>query len=147
MSTVPSRKRNCVSEPACTALKLYPCNVCYKGNTFLSIEGALQYRKAVTCKKFVARIIEFERNAYEAKRIGGSFKYTQEWEDIEEDELLEILIVKFSTNQYCKQALLKTGDKKLFEATGDQVWAHYLHIVGSVNRITVTERIKAPFLV
>ena len=103
---------------------LFPCNVSYKGNAFLSSEGALQYRKAVTCKRIAeARKIEFERNAYEAKRIGGSFRHTQEWEDIEEEELLEILIVKFTTNPYCRQALLKTGDKKLFEATGDKVWA------------------------
>ena len=103
---------------------LYPCNVIYKGKAFLSSEGALQYRKAVTCKKFAeAHSIEFERRAFEAKRVGGSFRHTQEWEDIEEDEILEILIVKFTDNPYCKRALLNTGDKKLFEATGDRVWA------------------------
>ena len=32
-------------------------------------------------------------------------------------------MVKFSTNRHCKQALLATGDCRLFEATGDRVWA------------------------
>ena len=103
---------------------LYPCNVIFRGRAFLSSKGALHYTRAVFCDRLVeARDIEFERNAYRVKKIGGAFKHTKEWDAIVEDELLQILVVKFSTNPYCKKALLATANKKLFEATGDRTWA------------------------
>ena len=72
---------------------------------------------------FCKRYVEARDIAYRVKSIGGSFKHTKEWEEVVEDELLAILVIKFSDNQYCKKALLATGNKKLFEATGDRLWA------------------------
>ena len=103
---------------------LYPCNVVYKGKPFLSAEGALQYTRAVFCRRFMeASAIEFERNAYEVKRISSTFKHPPEWDNIVVDTLLEILIIKFSTNKHCREVLLATGNRKLFEATGNKFWA------------------------
>ena len=103
---------------------LYPCNIVYKSRVFLSAEGALQHTRAIICGRTVeANQIEFERNAYKVKRIASGLPYSQEWEDKVEDILLEILIIKFTTNSYCRKALMATGDRSLFEATGDKVWA------------------------
>ena len=103
---------------------LYPCNVVYKGKPFLSAEGALQYSRAVFCKRYLeARKIEFERDAYEVKRISSTFKHTPEWDDAAPGILIEILTIKFSTNDHCKEVLPATGKRKLFEATGDRTWA------------------------
>ena len=103
---------------------LYPCNVLYKGRFFLSSEGALQYERAICCKRFEeARLIEFERCAYEIKRIASNLKFSEDWEKIMVKVLEEILYIKFTANQYCKRVLLSTGDKQLFEATGDRTWA------------------------
>ena len=52
---------------------LFPCNIVYKKKPFLSAEGALQYTRAIICKKYQeAGDIEFERNAYEVKRIAST---------------------------------------------------------------------------
>ena len=103
---------------------LFPCNIIYKKRPFLSAEGALQYTRAIICKRYdEAATIEFERNAYEVKRIAASLGQSQQWDNMVEDVLLEILIIKFTTNQRCRNALLATGEKRLFEATGDKVWA------------------------
>ena len=103
---------------------LYPCNVNYKGNSFLSAEGALQFTRAVFCRRLEeARAIETERDAYEVKRLAGTFRHPQEWENVVEDILIEILVIKFTINRHCKEVLLGTDDCRLFEATGDRTWA------------------------
>ena len=103
---------------------LYPCNIVYQGRVFLSAEGALQFTRATICKREdVARAIEFERDAYEAKRAAADIKFSQEWQDVVVEVLEEILIIKFTTNENCRKALLATGNRMLFEATGDKTWS------------------------
>ena len=103
---------------------LYPCNIVYKSRAFLSAEGALQYTRAVLCQRLEeANAIAAERDPYEVKRIANTLKHSPEWEAIVVDVLIEILLIKFNSNPYCKQALLATGKHRLFEATGDKKWA------------------------
>ena len=116
---------------------LYPCNVVYKGKTFLSAESALQYTRAIFCKRFrEASAIEFERNAYEVKRLSSSLPHVQEWDNTVLDVLLEILIIKFKTNKHCREVLLATGNRKLFEATGDRFWACGLPLA-KIHELTI----------
>ena len=103
---------------------LYPCNIIYKGKPLLSMEGALQHTRAVVCKRLLeAAKIEFERDAYKVKRIAGTLRHNLTWDDMVEDVLLDILLIKFSSDSHCKEVLLETGGCRLFEATGDRVWA------------------------
>ena len=89
---------------------LYPCNIVYKGNVFLSAEGALQHAQATVCGRLAeACAIQFERDAYEVKRIAGTLGHSPEWDVVVVDVLLEILIVKFKTNKHCRAILLATG--------------------------------------
>ena len=103
---------------------LYPCNVVYKSKAFLSAEGALQFTRAVFCRRTAeANANDCERNAYEVKRISSTFRHPPEWEMIVVDTLIEILLIKFTVDSYCRKALLATGKRRLFEATGDKTWA------------------------
>ena len=116
---------------------LYPCNVFYKGISFLSAEGALQHTRAIFCRRLEeARAIETERDAYEVKRIAGTFKHPQEWEAVVVDILIEILVIKFTANRHCREVLLATGDCGLFEATGDRTWACGLPL-SKIHELTI----------
>ena len=102
---------------------LYPCNLVYRGFCFLSAEGAFQFSRALTSGyEKEAESIKLERNPYKAKQQGSLLRASQEWEDICESVMLEILLLKFTNVDFCKEFLLSTGTKKLFEGTGDKRW-------------------------
>ena len=102
---------------------LYPCNLNYRERQFLSAEGAYQYSRAlVSGNERVAELIILERRPYRVKKLAFEVKPNQEWEDIAESVMREILMVKFNSNRFCKQFLLGTGKAKLFEGTGDRRW-------------------------
>ena len=96
----------------------------HRNERFLSSEAALHHTRAVVSKrpKEAQEILE-TRDPYRVKDIGASFKPSREWENIEDKEIEEILIDKFTRNHYCRDFLIATGDKKLYEATGDRKWA------------------------
>ena len=103
---------------------LYPCNVNHRKEKYILSEAAIQHTKAEVSKRpEEAQSILQARDPYKVKGIGGSFKASREWERIEDTEIDEILFDKFTRNKYCRDFLLATGNKKLFEATGDHKWA------------------------
>ena len=84
---------------------LYPCNVAHRKGRFLSSEAALHHTRAVVSKRFEeAQEVLKTRDPYKVKTIGSSFKASQEWNNIEDTELEEILMDKFTSNQYCQKA-------------------------------------------
>ena len=102
---------------------LFPCNITYRGEAFLSAEAAFQINRATECGYHrEAQDIKLERNAFKAKSLARDFKTTREWEDRAEQVMREILVAKFSRNKTCKSFLLATGDRTLFEGTGDKRW-------------------------
>ena len=102
---------------------LYPCNLLYRGICFLSAEGAFQYSRALTSGyEKEAEQIKTERNPYKAKKLGSLLRSTPVWDEICESVMLEILKLKFSAIEFCKEFLLSSGTKKLFEGTGDRRW-------------------------
>ena len=102
---------------------LYPCNLLYRGFCFLSAEGAFQYTRALTRGyEKEAESIKAERNPYKAKKQGSLLRSTPVWDEICESVMLEILQVKFTTIDICKDFLLSTGTRRLFEGTGDRRW-------------------------
>ena len=103
---------------------LYPCNVIHRGERYISSEAALHHTRAVVCKRpKEAHDILQARDPYKVKSIGASFTASREWFEIEDSELDDILYDKFTRNHYCRNFLLATGQKKLYEATGDRKWA------------------------
>ena len=89
----------------------------------MSAEGAIQYHKALAmgCER-EALEIKAERNPYKAKKLGGLIRTNQAWEDSCEEIVREILLAKFNTVDFCKGSLLETGNKRLYEGTGDKKW-------------------------
>ena len=94
---------------------LYPCNIVFRGERYLSAEGAWQFTRATVCG-------HFNEKPFKEKKIALNIRNTPEWEDKCEQIMLEILLAKFQQNRFCKETLLKTGDRKLFEGTGDRRW-------------------------
>ena len=102
---------------------LFPCNLVYREIGFLSAEGAFQYSKAkVSGYDREAESIRLERRPYKVKFMSRDIKGSEDWEDIAESVMKEILLVKFRANNLCRQFLLDTGNRHLFEGTGDKRW-------------------------
>ena len=102
---------------------LYPCNIIFRGECYLSAEGAWQSTRAKICGYLKeAQQIRFERRPFKAKSLAYGIRNTPEWEDKCEEIMQEILVEKFKQNDFCREVLLKTGDRKLFEGTGDRRW-------------------------
>ena len=102
---------------------LYPCNLIYQGEGFLSAEGAWQYTRATVCGYLrEAQLIKQERRPFKVKSIASAIRNTPEWEDKCEEVMQEILLQKFKQNTFCRDFLLETGERKLFEGTGDRKW-------------------------
>ena len=102
---------------------LHPCNITYRGEAFLSSEAAYQFTRAVECGYHrEAQLIKQERNAFKAKNLTADFKSTREWEEKAEQVMREILVAKFTRNRACTNFLLSTGERTLFEGTGDKKW-------------------------
>ena len=102
---------------------LFPCNVTYRGEAFLSSEGAFQFTRANACGYHrEAQVIKFERNGFKVKGLTRDFKNTREWEEMSEQVMREILIANFKTNKICLNFLIGTGQRSLFEGTGDRKW-------------------------
>ena len=102
---------------------LFPSNIIYRGEIFLSSEAAYQFTKATSCGYArEAQLIKSERRAFKVKLIARNVKSTREWDERCEQVMREILIEKFKRNKLCKQFLLETGERSLFEGTGDKFW-------------------------
>ena len=102
---------------------LFPCNLVFRGECFLSAEGAFQYHRALTSGyDKEAELIKIERNSYKAKKNGQLLRASNDWDAICEDVMKEILTLKFTTIDFCRDFLLQTGTKRLFEGTGDRRW-------------------------
>ena len=103
---------------------LFPCNLVFRGGHFLSAEGAFHFHRALTSGyEQDAYLIKSTRNPFKVKKTANLLRATPEWERICEDVMKEILLAKFSQSEYCKKFLLDTGDRRLFEGTGDRRWA------------------------
>ena len=102
---------------------LYPCNIIYRGEVFLSSEAAFQYTRAKICGfEREAQLIKAERRAFKVKLIARRIRSTKEWEEMSEQVMREILLEKFKRNKFCAQVLVTTGERSLFEGTGDKRW-------------------------
>lgn len=99
----------------------HPCNVTYKGLTYLSSESAFQAQKTldpVEREKFTCM------TASEAKNFGKKVDLRSDWEKIKVQTMYEIVMCKFSQNTDIKKKLLDTAEEELIEGNGwgDVFW-------------------------
>ena len=92
---------------------------------FASSEAAFQYLRARDCstKKQIEEILLVAQGeAYNAKLRSYGINETEEWKQKKSDEMLRILVLKFTQTEDLKKALLDTDDKQLYEFTRDKYW-------------------------
>lgn len=66
-----------------------------------------------------------------AKREGYKVKLRENWEDIKIDVMYQIVLAKFSQNEFLKQKLIATGREWLEEGNtwGDRTWVLLMELV------------------
>lgn len=97
----------------------YPCKVKYYGFWFNSSEAAFQ---AMKCPE---RAEEFcILSPSDAKKLGQKVKLRDNWEEIKDFIMKDIVLAKFSQNKNLKQKLFNTVKEELIESNnwGDTYW-------------------------
>ena len=91
----------------------WKCDVEFEGDTYLSTESA--YQAAKTLNKAEREMIKNTASPGAAKRMGRQVDLRDDWEEVKDSIMLEILRIKFSTHKDLEDKLLETGDKILVE--------------------------------
>ena len=97
----------------------YCSSVAYNGIEFDDVERAYQYSKAVKFNDCnTSERIICSRSPSAAKRLGASVKNfnTQDWDNVKEEIMLEILRIKFAPNTDLAAKLTATAQKTIAEA-------------------------------
>lgn len=90
----------------------WPCTVWFDGESYLSTEAAYQAAKTLDTK--LREPFKYMWAA-EAKRAGRKLVIREDWEQVKEGVMLELLRYKFGNNQQLRTKLLATGTAKLVE--------------------------------
>ncbi|CAA2367810.1 Uncharacterized domain COG3236 / GTPcyclohydrolase II [Xylella phage Bacata] len=95
--------------------------IAFEGHSYRTVEHAFQAAK--TFDEDERRRIRNEPDAGGAKRRGKTVTLREDWEEVKEDVMRNLLRQKFGTEPL-KSKLLKTGKSKLVEGNwwGDTYW-------------------------
>lgn len=91
----------------------------YNGFHYLNAEAAFHAQKCLSrAKEFVGL------NPSQAKRLGRQVPLRQDWEQVKEAIMYEIVTAKFAQNLDAREKLLDTGYSRLYEENnwGDKTW-------------------------
>lgn len=104
------------------------CTILACGHEFGTIEQLYQYSKLVYHEKFdAANKILTSANGLHAKRIAEnalpSTDLSQEWLQIRDSVMKDLLLLKFKNCPHAQQDLVQSTDYILVEATFDKYWA------------------------
>ena len=99
----------------------YQCDFVYEGLTYHTAEAAFQAQKTLekTDRKVFTQLAPAE-----AKRRGRHVRLRDDWEEIKDGIMEEIVRAKFSQNPKLKAELLATGEAQLIEGNtwNDRYW-------------------------
>lgn len=98
------------------------CKVVYEGITYTSSEHA--YQAAKTRYRGEKEHIASLKTPGQAKRAGKLVTMREDWYEVRDQIMEDILRIKFTTNEDLKQLLISTGDLYLEETNtwGDVYW-------------------------
>lgn len=107
----------------------HSCAVEFEGLTFNSSEAAFQATKIHyedTEKTLKAREAFVDVTASESKKMGRHCDLREDWEQVKDNIMTEIIRDKFNRNTELKDKLLETGDSILIEGTKwhDNYWGN-----------------------
>lgn len=105
----------------------YEAPVEYDRIVFMNNESAFQ---AMKCVKRKDRCVFAPLNPSTAKKRGRHVNLREDWENVKEQYMYDIVLAKFTQNEDLKEKLLATGDAYLEEGNtwGDREW-------GTVNGV------------
>lgn len=97
------------------------CSIEYQGFTYKSSEAAYQAAKTLDLDK---RMLFTNMTPTKSKRAGRKLLIREDWEEVKEGVMYDILMDKFTRNEELKAKLLDTKDKYLEETNwwGDKYW-------------------------
>lgn len=98
----------------------WPCTIEYEGLIFGSVEAAYQAMKTLDMK---IRKLFTTYDARTAKKEGKKLTIRDDWDDVKEPIMAELVMIKFAIPEL-KQRLLNTDDAELIEGNtwGDIFW-------------------------
>lgn len=93
--------------------------VVWNGIEFQNSEAAFHSAKILNNREQFAQL-----NPSEAKKLGRRVKLRDDWDNIKDGIMYEVLVSKFSNNPKLKTQLLETGDAELVEGNtwNDTYW-------------------------
>lgn len=112
----------------------YPFKLIYNGIEYQNTEAAFQAQK---CKYFPERNQFSKLNPSEAKRLGRRVELRPDWEQVKDGIMYNIVLTKFSSDEYLAYKLLKTGEEVLMEGNTwkDTYWGVDLDTMEGKNKL------------
>lgn len=112
----------------------YPFKLIYNGIEYQNTEAAFQAQK---CKYLPERNQFSKLNPSEAKRLGRRVELRPDWEQVKDNIMYNIVLTKFSSDEYLAYKLLKTGEEVLMEGNTwkDTYWGVDLDTMQGKNKL------------
>ena len=95
----------------------YECPVYYNKLVFCNAEAAFQAQKVIDEKEQYKFI---NLNASQARKLGKTIVLREDWEEVKDNIMYEIVKRKFTVNKELQQKLIDTKDEELVEGN----WWH-----------------------
>ena len=97
----------------------YDCKVTYDGITYRNSEAAFQAQKTKTKHE---RLRFAHLPPQKAKSMGRGVELREDWEEVKDQIMYEVVKAKFQQNPDLKQKLLDTGDAEIVEGNHHKDW-------------------------
>ena len=112
----------------------YPFKLIYNGIEYQNTEAAFQAQK---CKYLSERNQFSKLNPSEAKRLGRRVELRPDWEQVKDGIMYNIVLTKFSSDEYLAYKLLETGEEVLMEGNTwkDTYWGVDLDTMQGKNKL------------
>ena len=112
----------------------YPFKLIYNGIEYQNTEAAFQAQK---CKYLPERNQFSKLNPSEAKRLGRRVELRPDWEQVKDGIMYNIVLTKFSSDEYLAYKLLETGEEVLMEGNTwkDTYWGVDLDTMEGKNKL------------
>lgn len=112
----------------------YPFKLIYNGIEYQNTEAAFQAQK---CKYLPERNKFSKLNPSEAKRLGRHVELRPDWEQVKDGIMYNIILTKFSSDEYLAYRLLETGEEVLMEGNtwNDTYWGVDLDTMQGKNKL------------
>lgn len=109
-----------------------PCRIIMDGIEYPSVENAYQAAKVnIPGNIILTNIIRMENNfntctAKQSKKQGRKVKLREDFDEVKDDIMYELVYQKFASNAELKDKLLSTGDMEIFEGNywHDNYWGY-----------------------